>query len=150
MIQVQHWGQFKFSLIQHLVFLYRLLVDIDQLKLILMLVGTPGPDLLMKISSESVSSQIHARFFPSSPILPLFCASTQRGLCSYWRHVFPPFGLLVCLRCACCLFKGEIEVFAMRLLWHMDSFLSQSLDYFLSQHCGAPKVRSRNVGLRTT
>jgi len=32
-----------------------MLLDIDQLKLIMMLVGTPGPELLMKISSESVS-----------------------------------------------------------------------------------------------
>uniref|UniRef100_A0AAQ5YDK6 mitogen-activated protein kinase n=1 Tax=Amphiprion ocellaris TaxID=80972 RepID=A0AAQ5YDK6_AMPOC len=31
---------------------------IDQLKLIMLLVGTPGPELLMKISSESVSLQI--------------------------------------------------------------------------------------------
>uniref|UniRef100_A0A8C4H3P0 mitogen-activated protein kinase n=1 Tax=Dicentrarchus labrax TaxID=13489 RepID=A0A8C4H3P0_DICLA len=36
---------------------------IDQLKLIMLLVGTPGPELLMKISSESVSSQSSARFF---------------------------------------------------------------------------------------
>uniref|UniRef100_A0A665U0I1 mitogen-activated protein kinase n=1 Tax=Echeneis naucrates TaxID=173247 RepID=A0A665U0I1_ECHNA len=35
---------------------------IDQLKLIMMLVGTPGPELLMKISSECVSSQSYARF----------------------------------------------------------------------------------------
>uniref|UniRef100_A0A3B4WK47 mitogen-activated protein kinase n=1 Tax=Seriola lalandi dorsalis TaxID=1841481 RepID=A0A3B4WK47_SERLL len=35
---------------------------IDQLKLIMLLVGTPGPELLMKISSESVSSQSYARF----------------------------------------------------------------------------------------
>ncbi|KAI2659271.1 Mitogen-activated protein kinase 14B [Labeo rohita] len=37
------------------IFLYFALKDIDQLKLILMLVGTPEADLLMKISSESVS-----------------------------------------------------------------------------------------------
>lgn len=37
------------------VFLYFALKDIDQLKLIMMLVGTPGPELLMKISSDSVS-----------------------------------------------------------------------------------------------
>uniref|UniRef100_A0A8C9XXS0 mitogen-activated protein kinase n=1 Tax=Sander lucioperca TaxID=283035 RepID=A0A8C9XXS0_SANLU len=46
---------------------------IDQLKLILLLVGTPGPELLMKISSESVSSQRYARFFSnqfSAPNLP--------------------------------------------------------------------------------
>lgn len=47
---------YKLSLVQPLVFLYRVPVDIDQLKLIMMLVGTPGPELLMKISSESVSS----------------------------------------------------------------------------------------------
>lgn len=56
----------KFSIVQHLVFLYRVLVDIDQLKLIMLLVGTPGPELLMKISSDSVSSQSYARFFFSS------------------------------------------------------------------------------------
>ena len=54
---------YKFSLVQHLVFLYRVPVDIDQLKLIMLLVGTPGPELLMKISSESVSSHSYARFF---------------------------------------------------------------------------------------
>lgn len=32
-------------------------VDIDQLKLIMLLVGTPGPELLKKLSSESVSSK---------------------------------------------------------------------------------------------
>lgn len=56
-------SDYKFSLVQHLVFLYRVPVDIDQLKLIMLLVGTPGPELLMKISSESVSSQSYARFF---------------------------------------------------------------------------------------
>ncbi|XP_068453436.1 mitogen-activated protein kinase 14A isoform X1 [Clinocottus analis] len=35
---------------------------IDQLKLIMLLVGTPGPELLMKISSESVSSKRHPSF----------------------------------------------------------------------------------------
>lgn len=38
-----------------IVFLCVVLLDIDQLKLIMLLVGTPGPELLMKISSESVS-----------------------------------------------------------------------------------------------
>lgn len=37
------------------IFLYGPPLDIDQLKLILRLVGTPGPELLKKISSESVS-----------------------------------------------------------------------------------------------
>lgn len=41
------------------VFLHVRVVDIDQLKLIMMLVGTPGPELLMKISSESVSVKYH-------------------------------------------------------------------------------------------
>uniref|UniRef100_A0A8C2Z8G5 mitogen-activated protein kinase n=1 Tax=Cyclopterus lumpus TaxID=8103 RepID=A0A8C2Z8G5_CYCLU len=48
---------------------------IDQLKLIMLLVGTPGPELLMKISSESVSSKRHPRFFSnqfSAPNVPLF------------------------------------------------------------------------------
>ncbi|KAG7220727.1 hypothetical protein INR49_017841 [Caranx melampygus] len=36
--------------------------NIDQLKLIMLLVGTPGPELLMKISSDSVSSQSYASF----------------------------------------------------------------------------------------
>uniref|UniRef100_A0A7N8YJZ8 mitogen-activated protein kinase n=1 Tax=Mastacembelus armatus TaxID=205130 RepID=A0A7N8YJZ8_9TELE len=36
---------------------------IDQLKLIMMLVGTPRPELLMKLSSESVSPQSPASFF---------------------------------------------------------------------------------------
>lgn len=37
------------------IFLYSPPLDIDQLKLILRLVGTPGAELLKKISSESVS-----------------------------------------------------------------------------------------------
>lgn len=72
-------SDYKFSLVQHLVFLYRVPVDIDQLKLIMLLVGTPGPELLMKISSESVSSQRYARFFSnrfSAPNLPLCCTIT--------------------------------------------------------------------------
>ncbi|KAG7238353.1 hypothetical protein INR49_031069 [Caranx melampygus] len=42
---------------------------IDQLKLIMMLVGTPGPELLMKISSESVSVKNHPHpwFYRSAP-----------------------------------------------------------------------------------
>uniref|UniRef100_A0A7N8YMG7 mitogen-activated protein kinase n=1 Tax=Mastacembelus armatus TaxID=205130 RepID=A0A7N8YMG7_9TELE len=42
---------------------------IDQLKLIMMLVGTPGPELLMKISSESVSVKYHTNQFVALPLL---------------------------------------------------------------------------------
>lgn len=42
-------------------------VDIDQLKLIMLLVGTPGPELLTKMSSESVSGM-----FWRLPILYVF------------------------------------------------------------------------------
>lgn len=45
------------------VFLHVSVVDIDQLKLIMMLVGTPGPEFLMKISSESVSVKYHPTQF---------------------------------------------------------------------------------------
>lgn len=41
--------------------------DIDQLKLIMLLVGTPGAELLMKISSESVSFQLCLRVTPLFP-----------------------------------------------------------------------------------
>lgn len=42
------------------VFLHVSVVDIDQLKLIMMLVGTPGPEFLMKISSESARNYINS------------------------------------------------------------------------------------------
>ncbi|KAL7408372.1 hypothetical protein ABVT39_022357 [Epinephelus coioides] len=42
------------------VFLHVSAVDIDQLKLIMTLVGTPGPELLMKISSESARNYINS------------------------------------------------------------------------------------------
>lgn len=48
-------------------FSFTCMVDIDQLKLIMMLVGTPGPELLMKISSESVSVQ--------QPVVSLLCVA---------------------------------------------------------------------------
>ncbi|KAK1799942.1 hypothetical protein P4O66_006460 [Electrophorus voltai] len=41
-------------------FLYVAPEDIDQLKLILMLVGTPGPELLMKISSDPARNYINS------------------------------------------------------------------------------------------
>ncbi|KTG46530.1 hypothetical protein cypCar_00015316 [Cyprinus carpio] len=41
-------------------FLHLILLDIDQLKLIMLLVGTPGPELLMKISSESARTYINS------------------------------------------------------------------------------------------
>lgn len=47
------------------IFLYFALKDIDQLKLILMLVGTPEPELLMKISSDSVSFLFCMSLIPS-------------------------------------------------------------------------------------
>lgn len=50
-----NWSDYRCSLVQYLVFLYCVPVEIDQLKLIMMLVGTPGPEHLMKISSDSVS-----------------------------------------------------------------------------------------------
>ncbi|RLV96963.1 hypothetical protein DV515_00012271 [Chloebia gouldiae] len=42
------------------IFLYGPSLDIDQLKLILRLVGTPGPELLKKISSESARNYIQS------------------------------------------------------------------------------------------
>lgn len=46
------------------IFLYGPSLDIDQLKLILRLVGTPGPELLKKISSESVSLHFDCNICP--------------------------------------------------------------------------------------
>ncbi|POI35480.1 hypothetical protein CIB84_000769 [Bambusicola thoracicus] len=43
-----------------IIFLYGPSLDIDQLKLILRLVGTPGPELLKKISSESARNYIQS------------------------------------------------------------------------------------------
>lgn len=82
-----------FPFVQRLVFLYHVLVDIDQLKLIMMLVGTPGPELLMKISSESVSSQSNARFFsnPFSALNSPLCCLVE--LLSNWQHDFHPSAL---------------------------------------------------------
>lgn len=67
-------------------------VDIDQLKLIMLLVGTPGPELLKKLSSESVSSKgLHKR-----------CAITH--ICAdALTACFPPWAL-----CAFCLFYWVI------------------------------------------
>lgn len=67
-------GHNTISHVQHLLFLYRVPLDIDQLKLIMMLVGTPGPELLMKISSESVSSQKLCKVFPLQPV---FCCAVS-------------------------------------------------------------------------
>uniref|UniRef100_A0A7N9ALR1 mitogen-activated protein kinase n=1 Tax=Mastacembelus armatus TaxID=205130 RepID=A0A7N9ALR1_9TELE len=50
---------------------------IDQLKLIMMLVGTPGPELLMKISSESVSVKYHTNQFVALPLLLVFVLPWQ-------------------------------------------------------------------------
>lgn len=64
------------------VFLHVSVVDIDQLKLIMMLVGTPGPELLMKISSESVSVEYHpAQFCHSAPSCLCLCCPGQPTQC---------------------------------------------------------------------
>lgn len=56
------------------VFLHGSVVDIDQLKLIMTLVGTPEPELLMKISSESVSVKYHpAQFCHTAPSCLCLC-----------------------------------------------------------------------------
>ena len=64
------------------VFLHVSVVDIDQLKLIMMLVGTPGPKLMMKISSESVSVMHHPTQFllhcPSCLCLCCLCVALAR------------------------------------------------------------------------
>ena len=58
------------------IFLYSPPLDIDQLKLILRLVGTPGAELLKKISSESVSCCLDCNYLPCWEPLPLpFCQS---------------------------------------------------------------------------
>lgn len=58
------------------IFLYSPPLDIDQLKLILRLVGTPGAELLKKISSESVSWCLDCNYLPCWEPLPLpFCQS---------------------------------------------------------------------------
>lgn len=54
----------------HPVFLHVIVVDIDQLQRILYLVGTPGPELSMKISSESVSVKKSKPLCSSSATLP--------------------------------------------------------------------------------
>lgn len=51
-------------------------VDIDQLKLIMTLVGTPEPELMMKMSSESVSA-IPPSYVPlSSAAMPIVGSTT--------------------------------------------------------------------------
>ncbi|XP_043356267.1 mitogen-activated protein kinase 14 isoform X5 [Chelonia mydas] len=52
---------FPFHTLLFFIFLYGSPLDIDQLKLILRLVGTPGPELLKKISSESPLTR-HLRY----------------------------------------------------------------------------------------
>lgn len=58
------------------VFLHVSVVDIDQLKLIMMLVGTPGPELLMKISSESVSFEHRPIQFCCAAPLACVCVAS--------------------------------------------------------------------------
>lgn len=76
-----------------LVFLYHLFVEIDQLNLIMKYVGTPGPELLMKISSESVSFQNDANVlcFPfnqsSAPNL-LLCNGVIHCFCFLFVSMF--------------------------------------------------------------
>lgn len=62
-------------------FLHVSVIDIDQLKLIMMLVGTPGPELLVKISSDSVSvkSPIHLSAVASDAAL--CCSGSSWGTC---------------------------------------------------------------------
>lgn len=74
-------------------FLHASVIDIDQLKLIMMLVGTPGPELLMKISSDSVSVKrpIHLSVVASS--LPCLCVALAvvRGIPSVDVHCSTSF-----------------------------------------------------------
>lgn len=82
------------------IFLHVNVIDIDELKLIMLLVGTPGPELLMKISSESVSVR-HPRFCCSSFLaLHLLCS----------RNGFPVWLFCSCLRHASVLACTVLEV----------------------------------------
>lgn len=67
------------------VFLHVSVVDIDQLQLIMTLVGSPGPELLMKISSEFVSVKYHPAHFchavPFLLVLLLFSQTVYGTVC---------------------------------------------------------------------
>lgn len=84
--------------------------DIDQLKLIMLLVGTPGPELLMKISSESVSFHLClsvTRLFPGVS-LPVCCFRSSQPrftqcFCSIDFLLFPPQSMN-----HCCLLGGWV------------------------------------------
>lgn len=78
-------------------------IDIDQLKLIMLLVGTPGPDLLMKISSDSVSV-IFGRCSPVCLIMGdyqgfYFCALISKTYRSKARCSMPSCSCIKCLYC---------------------------------------------------
>lgn len=81
----------------HPVFLHVIVVDIDQLQRILYLVGTPGPELSMKISSESVSVKKQ-----KTSLLKL-CHSAPSCLClrSLLLAWFPVWFIHYLLRSAC-------------------------------------------------
>lgn len=70
-------------------FSFMRVIDIAQLKLIMMLVGTPGPELLMKSSSESVSLKYH----PAPPACVCVALARDRQLLY--------FVLLPLLCCTC-------------------------------------------------
>jgi len=68
------------------IFLYFALKDIDQLKLIMMLVGTPGPEFLMKVSSESVSVSVLPEFDSLCVAMPI-CSAFLHSPRSHFMHV---------------------------------------------------------------
>lgn len=86
------------------IFLYSPPLDIDQLKLILRLVGTPGAELLKKISSESVSWRFDwittlggLCHLPSVTLHSDFGMHVWRVLCVMCAHMWACMSPLACM-----------------------------------------------------
>lgn len=77
------------------VFLHVSVLDIDQLNRIMLLVGNPGPELLTKISSDSVSVTYHPAHSCHCPLLPVLVLHLRQ---TRWYSTQKPrlFGLFLC------------------------------------------------------
>lgn len=85
------------------VFLHVSVLDIDQLNRIMLLVGNPGPELMTKMSSDSVSVTNHPAPFCHSalPFLCLRCISDRLDVtpqaAPIWTFVCFPNGFVLLL-----------------------------------------------------
>lgn len=74
-----------------LVFLHVSVLDIDQLNCIMLLVGTPGPEILTKMSSDSVSVSYHPAPFCHSALLPVLMLHLRQTRCYSISYTYLDF-----------------------------------------------------------